>query len=130
MIPGAGGLGGAAGDGVGVLGEVAKPGIFVVSPTMDIWGALASAGGLTARGNLSDVRLLTRTEGGQTVTVVNLREALEHGSRASIAIKPGDVVVVMPRGVNLWTGLTAVLGLSRDLLNIVVVADYFQNKNN
>lgn len=130
VIPGPGGPGGTGAnvEGVGVLGEVTKPGLYAVTPTMDVWGALASAGGLTVRGNMSDVRLLTRADGGQTVTTLNLREVLERGSRAPIAIKPGDVVVVMPRGPSVWAGLTAILGLSRDLLNIVVVADYFQNK--
>ena len=128
VIPGPGAGAAGAGEGVGVLGEVAKPGLYATLGKLDLWAAIALAGGLTARGNLADVRVLTKADGGHNVTVVNLRDVLQHGSRASVTLSPGDVVVVMPKGPTLWTGLTAVLGLSRDLLNIVVVADYLQNK--
>lgn len=128
VIPGPGAPGATGGEGIAVLGEVVKPGLFATAGKMDVWAAIASAGGTTARGNLADVRLLTRTEGGQTVTALNLRQVLERGSRAPMALSPGDVVVVMPKGPTVWGGLTAVLGLSRDLLNIVVVADYLQNR--
>ena len=129
VIPGPGAGGAVGGEGVGVLGEVTKPGLYASTGKMDLWAAIAMAGGTTARGNLADVRVLTRADGGQNVTVVNLRDVLEHGSRAMVSLSPGDVVVVMPKGPSVWTGLTAILGLSRDLLNIVVVADYFQNKS-
>ncbi len=129
VIPGPGAGGAVGGEGVGVLGEVSKPGLYAATGKLDLWAAIAMAGGLTAKGNLADVRVLTRADGGQNVTVVNLRDVLDHGSRASVGLSPGDVVVVMPKGPSVWAGLTAILGLSRDLLNIVVVADYFQNKS-
>lgn len=129
VIPGPGAGGAVGGEGVGVLGEVTKPGLYAAAGKMDLWAAIAMAGGTTAKGNLADVRVLTRADGGQTVTIVNLREVLDHGSRASVSLSPGDVVVVMPKGPSVWSALTTILGLSRDLLNIVVVADYFQNKS-
>lgn len=130
VIPGGiqGSAGGGASDGVGVLGEVAKPGIYPVGSGADVWSVLATAGGLSARGNLSDVRLLTRADAGQNVVRVDLRKVLDHGSRAPVVIHPGDVLVVMPRGPNAWTGLTSLLALSRDALNVVVLVDYFNNR--
>ncbi|MFN8588926.1 MAG: polysaccharide biosynthesis/export family protein [Candidatus Eisenbacteria bacterium] len=128
VIPGPGTGQGGATDGVGVLGEVVKPGLYATAGKLDLWAAIALSGGLTARGNLSDVRILTRTDGGLTVTTVNLRDVLDHGARASVTLGAGDVVVVMPKGPTLWSTFTTLLGLSRDLLNIVVVADYLQNK--
>jgi len=95
----------------------------------DLWTALATAGGLTTRGNLSDVRVLTRADGGQNVAVVNLSDVLHHGSRVPVTLKPGDVVVVTPRGANVWSGLLTVLSLSRDALNIAVLVDYFHNRS-
>ena len=123
------GAGANAGDGVAVLGEVNKPGLYAVSPNQDIWSMLASAGGVTGRGRLTDVRLLTRSEGGQTVSTIDLKTMLLKGSRAPIIVKPGDVVVVMPQGPNLWTGFTTVLSLSRDALNVAVLVDYLHKKN-
>ena len=129
VISGAAAQGAAnANEGVGVLGEVNKPGLYAVASGQDVWGVLAAAGGLTARGNLKDVRLLTRSDGGQNVTTLDLNDVLEHGSRAPVPVKAGDVVVVMPRSAGAWPTFVALLGLSRDALNLVVLVDYFKTR--
>lgn len=129
IVPGTGASGSSSGvEGVGVLGQVAKPGLYSVGNGQDLWTVLALAGGVTDRGNFSDVRLLTRTESGQAVAIVNLREVLEKGSRAPVTVKPGDVVVVMAKGPNVWTAFTGILALSRDALNLAVLVDYLNNK--
>ncbi|MEO5988208.1 MAG: polysaccharide biosynthesis/export family protein [Candidatus Eisenbacteria bacterium] len=131
LVPGSAGAGGGAGmggEGVGVLGQVAKPGLYSVGVGQDLWSVLALAGGLTERGNLSDVRMLSRSEGGQTVAHFNLRDVLSKGSRAPVTVKPGDVVVVMPKGASVWSAFTGLFALSRDALNLVVLVDYINNK--
>lgn len=128
ILPGSGASAAAAGDAVAVLGEVGRPGLYPVTEAADIWAVLAQAGGTTERGRLEDVRLLTRGNAGVTVSMVDLRQMLERGSRAPQLVRPGDVVVVMPRGTSFWNGLTTVLGLSRDALNVLLLVDYFQNK--
>jgi len=87
---------------------------------------LAVAGGLTAHANLGDVRVLSRGDAGQTVSSVNLKTTLDHGSRTPVIVKPGDVVVVLGRGPNAWSAFATVLGLSRDALNAAVLVDYFR----
>jgi protein involved in polysaccharide export with SLBB domain len=129
VVPGtAASAAGSGVEGVGVLGQVAKPGLYSVGAGQDLWTVLALAGGATERGNLSDVRLLTRTEGGQIVALINLREVLDKGSRSPVTVKPGDVVVVMPKGPNVWSAFTGLLALSRDALNVAVLVDYLNNK--
>jgi hypothetical protein len=61
---------------------------------------------------------------------VSLKEQLRDGPRDPFLVQPGDVVVVSGASAwgNVWTGLTQVLGLSRDLLNIVVLVDYLQTR--
>ncbi len=113
-------------DGVGVLGEVAKPGVYGVIDGQDVWSLLASAGGLTVRGSLKDVRVITRADAGQNVTILNLHDVLEHGSRAPMTVKAGDVVVVMPRGSTAWTDFMNLLTVSRDALNVAVLVDYLR----
>jgi polysaccharide export outer membrane protein len=130
VIPGAAAGVPVGNEGVAVLGEVNKPGLYAVTPGQDVWSALAMAGGITARGSLKDVRLLTRADGGQNVTTLDLDEVLHHGSRAPVAIKPGDVLVVITHGPGAFTVLANVLGLSRDALNAALLVDYFQNRNN
>lgn len=116
-----------SGEGVGVIGEVGRPGLYPVSGPTDIWMVLALAGGLTDKGRLQDVRLLSRGEAGVTVAIVDLREVLERGSRAATLVRPGDVLVVMPKGPSFWAGLTNVLGLSQSALNMLLLVDYFNN---
>lgn len=129
VVPGSGSSSGSSGvEGVGVLGQVAKPGLYSVGAGQDLWTVIAMAGGTTERGNLANVRVLTRSESGQAVALVNLREVLEKGSRAPVTVKPGDVVVVMPKGPNVWAAFTGLLALSRDALNIAVLVDYLNNQ--
>ncbi len=116
-------------EGVAVLGEVSHPGLFSMASGGDVWGALAAAGGLTPRGTLRDVRLLTRGDAGISVTKLDLRTVLDNGARAPIAVKSGDVLVVMSRGPDFLTGFVNILALSRDALNTVVLVDYFKNRN-
>jgi polysaccharide export outer membrane protein len=129
------GLGGvvAPGDASGVMGEVSKPGLYPVGAGQDLWTLLAAAGGLTTRGNLSDVKVITRTAGGQAVVSVNLRDQLQHGTRNPFVVHAGDVVFVQPSGASAlgrtWTGFTQALSVSRDLLNLVIVADYLHTHN-
>ncbi len=135
MIVVPGGMGGAAGstpagDGVAVLGMVARPGYYPAGQGLDLWTALALAGGTTERARFKDVRLLSRGEGGITVQKVDLQSVLDRGARAPVTVKAGDVIVVMDRGPSAWNAITTVLGLSRDALNIAVLVDYFKGQNN
>lgn len=119
----------ASGDAVGVLGEVTRPGLYPVGSGQDLWMALASAGGLTPRGRLGDVRVVRPKETGSSVFRVDLKGQLTRGARETFMVRPGDVVVVMGGSGwgTTWTVLSQALSLSRDLVNIVVVSDYLQN---
>jgi polysaccharide export outer membrane protein len=125
LVPGQASGGAATGEGVAVLGQVAKPGLYAAAGGQDLWTVLALAGGLTDRGKLEDVRVLARGEAGVTVAVVNLREMLDKGGRAPVVVRPGDVVVVMARGPSVWNAFITMLGLSRDALNVALLVDYF-----
>lgn len=129
----AGGAGAAStGEAVGVLGEVAKPGLYAVGEGQDLWAVLALAGGLTPRGDLADVRVVTRQDRSQAVITVDLRDALKRGRGAPFVVRPGDVVVVSPSGASTlsrsWAGFNQVLAVSRDLLNIVVLRDLLKKQ--
>lgn len=130
IVPGAAsGSTGVSGDGVAVLGQVAKPGLYPGGAGLDLWTALAAAGGTTAQAKLNDVRVLSRGDGGVSVTKHDLLVVLERGARAPIVVKNGDVVVVMPKGPNVWNGLVSVLSVSREALNAVLLVDYFRGNN-
>ena len=125
LVPGAGLAG--PGDGASVLGEVNRPGVYPLAGGQDLWAVLAVAGGLTARGDLSRVHVVTRQADNEAVFTVNLRDALKRTTRAPFVVRPGDVVVVGATGGGAWgkgaTAFTQVLAVGRDLLNIAVLAD-------
>ena len=122
-----GGGGANPGDGASVLGEVNKPGVYPLAGGQDLWAVLAVAGGLTARGDLERVHVVTRQSDNQAVFTVNLKDALKRSTRAPFVVRPGDVVVVGTTGGGAWgrgaTAFTQVLSVGRDLLNIAVLAD-------
>jgi len=118
-------------DVVGVLGEVTRPGLYPVGSGQTLWMVLAAAGGLTPLGNLKDVRVVRPKDPGTSVFGVNLRDELTGGARESFLVHTGDVVYVTGRSgwSSTWTALTQVLSISRDLANIVIVADYLDRRN-
>ena len=117
----------AAGDGAGVLGEVAKPGLYAVGGGQDLWTVLAAAGGHTVRGDLSNVRVLTYDGGNVAVITINLRQTLQRGGRGPYVVKAGDVVFVSATGASQFgralTGLQTLLTVSRDVIQLAVLRE-------
>lgn len=63
-----------------VLGEVTKPGLYTVDPTISLAGAVALAGGATTSGDLNRLRVvrhgtvvLDRVAAGSSLSAVNIR---------------------------------------------------------
>jgi protein involved in polysaccharide export with SLBB domain len=119
------------GDAVGVLGEVARPGLYPVGGGADLWMVLAGAGGVTPNGSLGGVRILTRGPSGIEVVNVNLSDVLAHGTKTPVTVRAGDVVYVGQRGGvavgRAFAGMYQLLIIGRDVLNAAVLADYLKN---
>jgi len=83
------------GNKVYVIGQVTKPGEFVVNPRVDVMQALSMAGGTTPFAALNDIVILRRTEAGQQAIPFRYNEVV-HGRnlRQNITLQAGDVVVV------------------------------------
>jgi protein involved in polysaccharide export with SLBB domain len=120
------------GGGAAVLGMVSKPGLYPVGRGQDLWTVLAAAGGLTATGDLGNVRVLTREGAGQSSVRVNLKEMLQRGARAPVLVREGDVVYVPSSTASAlgrtFTGLTTLLGVTREVFQIAVLAQLYQNE--
>lgn len=119
-------------DGFAVLGDVAKPGIYPAGAATTIWLALAQGGGLTTTGDLANIKLISTRGEGQQVTTLNLKDVLKRGGRTLPPIQGGDVVFVPTRTASSvakgWTAITQTLALTRDLVNIVIIADYLDKR--
>jgi polysaccharide export outer membrane protein len=83
------------GNKVYVLGQVNKPGEFVVNPRVDVMQALSMAGGTTAYAALGDIMILRRTESGQQSLPFHYADvARGRNLQQNIMLQAGDVVVV------------------------------------
>lgn len=130
-LPNAGGRTNPGGsDLVAVLGQVTRPGLYPVGSGQSLWMVLAAAGGLTATGNLGDVRVVRPQDSGTAVFAVNLKDQLGRAAREPFTVRAGDAVYVTGRGglSGTWGALTQFLSISRDLANIVIVADYLDRR--
>ena len=83
------------GNKVYVIGQVNKPGEFVVNPQVDVMQALSMAGGLTAFAASNDIRILRRTGSSQIALSFRYNDVLKgRNLEQNIILQSGDIVVV------------------------------------
>jgi polysaccharide export outer membrane protein len=112
-----------AGDAVGILGAVGKPGLYPIGTGEELWRALALAGGPTPASNLRNIRVLTKENNTPTTVTVDLRETLERGNKTPYILKPGDIVFVDARRVSMYGVFRELIAVSSDIANLVLVID-------
>jgi polysaccharide export outer membrane protein len=83
------------GNKVYVIGQVAKPGEFIVNPRVDVMQALSMAGGMTAFASLSNIIILRRNGAAHTALHFDYTDVAK-GKKLedNIQLQSGDVVVV------------------------------------
>jgi polysaccharide export outer membrane protein len=92
---------------VAVLGEVNRPGLYSVDPTMTIYDVLATAGGTTRDAKGSDTRLI---RSGEQVSVPVDAAYLARATLRELGVRSGDQVVVPRKWLTTndwWILLTA-----------------------
>jgi polysaccharide biosynthesis/export protein len=84
------------GNKVYVIGQVQKPGDFVVNPRVDVMQALSMAGGTTPFAALGDIMILRRNDTGQQQALPFKYTDVVRGRNLdqNIMLQAGDVVVV------------------------------------
>jgi len=93
---------------VAVLGEVNRPGLYSVDPTMTIYDVLATAGGASRDAKGGGTRLI---RAGQTVQVPVDAEWLARATLRELGIRSGDQIVVPKKFLtsnDWWVVLTAI----------------------
>ena len=83
------------GNKVYVIGQVNKPGEFIMNPSVDVMQALSMAGGTTPFAALGDIVILRRTPTGKQALPFRYNDVVK-GKRLdqNIDLQSGDVVVV------------------------------------
>jgi len=83
------------GNKVYVIGQVHKPGVFVVNPQVDVLQALSMAGGATPFAALNDIKILRRTGTVQIALSFKYGEVVKGKNlEQNFILQSGDVVVV------------------------------------
>jgi polysaccharide biosynthesis/export protein len=83
------------GNKVYVIGQVAKPGEFIVNPRVDVMQALSMAGGTTPFASLGNIIILRRSGTTQTALHFDYTDVAKGKKlEANIQLQTGDVVVV------------------------------------
>ena len=83
------------GNKVYVIGQVTRPGDFVVNPRVDVMQALSMAGGTTPFASLSNIIILRRSGGKQTAIPFHYTDVIKGKDLLqNIELQSGDVVVV------------------------------------
>lgn len=89
-------------QGISVLGEVQKPGIYPLPGTRNLFDALSAAGGTTARAG--SIVSLTHRSDPQNPKIINLSYEGKTNDQANVSVYPGDTVMVSKAGVVYVTG--------------------------
>jgi polysaccharide export outer membrane protein len=83
------------GNKVYVIGQVNKPGEFIMNPSVDVMQALSMAGGTTPFASLGDIVVLRRTANGKQALPFRYSDVVKGRKMdQNIDLQAGDVVVV------------------------------------
>jgi polysaccharide export outer membrane protein len=83
------------GNKVYVIGQVTRPGQFIVNPRVDVMQALSMAGGTTPFAALDDIIILRRSGGRQEAISFNYTDVVKgRNLEQNVELRAGDVVVV------------------------------------
>ena len=78
-----------------VIGQVNSPGEYVMSTYLDVMQALSVAGGTTPFADVNDIKILRRTDSGQTALGFRYNEVVRgRNLKQNIILRSGDLVVV------------------------------------
>jgi len=89
---------------VNILGEIVRPGQFIVRENADFSTILALSGGVKPDANLKKVLVIRREpdDNGKQAYIVNLKSFYKKGDRSTfIALKPNDTIVIPDKSISL-----------------------------
>jgi len=103
---------------IGVLGDITRPGILVMSGPMTVLDAISASGGVTSLGSQSNVTLVRQFGGGQLRTMkINVKRILEGKANPeeNLRLQAGDTLIVHGNLRKKIGSITSVVGFGRFL---------------
>ena len=77
-----------------VIGNVAKPGPYLLRTETSVLQALSMAGGFTQFASIRSIKLIRNAAGKQVVRKVNYNSMIDEGGEGNFLLKSGDTIVV------------------------------------
>lgn len=108
---------------IGVLGEVARPGILVMGEPMTVLDAITQSGGFARTGSRSNVALVRQGRDGRYQTLsVNIKKLLAGKADAeeNLPLQPGDTVIVHGNFMKKLEYVTALAGFGQFLTFLAI----------
>ena len=108
---------------IGVMGEVARPGILVMGEPMTVLDAINQAGGFARTGSRSNVALVRQGRDGRYQTLnVNIKKLLAGKADAeeNLPLQPGDTVIVHGNFLKKLEYVTALSGFGQFLTFLAI----------
>lgn len=108
---------------IGVIGEVLRPGILLMSRPMTVLDAIEEAGGFNDFGKKSAVTVLRQPlDGNKQMIEVNVKEILKGKGKPeeNIALQAGDTVIVRGNAMKTLSKISTVTGFA-SLLSFIAV---------
>lgn len=108
---------------IGVIGEVARPGILVMSEPMTVLDAINHSGGFARTGSRTNVALVRQGRNGRYQTLnVNIKKLLDGKADAeeNLPLQPGDTVIVHGNFLKKLEYVTALSGFGQFLTFLAV----------
>ncbi|MGE0101441.1 MAG: polysaccharide biosynthesis/export family protein [Blastocatellales bacterium] len=112
---------------VGVLGEVAQPGIVVLTRPMTVLDVITERGGISPLGDMSDITVLRQDLVGKRSAIkVNLKKVLSGKAKPeeNIAVRAGDTIIVDGNMKRRLQTITSVVGFA-NLLTFLALGGRF-----
>jgi polysaccharide biosynthesis/export protein len=100
---------------IGVIGEIVRPGILIMTRPMTVTDAIVEAGGITDMGKKSNVLVVRQPlDGNKQLITVNVKKIFEGKAKPedNIALQAGDTVIVQGNAMKTLTKITSVTGLA------------------
>ncbi|HKY06532.1 MAG TPA: polysaccharide biosynthesis/export family protein, partial [Blastocatellia bacterium] len=100
---------------IGVLGDVSRPGIVVMSRPMTVLDALSASGGITDLGSKSNVSVLRQLGDGRMATVkVNVKRIMEGKANPeeNVSLRAGDTIIVHGNTKKKISYVTSLMGFA------------------
>jgi polysaccharide export outer membrane protein len=100
---------------IGVIGEIVRPGILIMTRPMTVTDAIVEAGGITDMGKKSNVLVVRQPlDGNKQLITVDVKKIFEGKAKPeeNIALQAGDTVIVRGNAMKTLTKITSVTGLA------------------